>query len=39
MMANGNSFGDGEGTERTILSGRWMFPGQDCGVQEMCNRP
>lgn len=39
MIANGNSFGQGGGTERAAPGSRWMFPGQDSGVQELCNRP
>lgn len=32
MLSNGNSFGCGEGSERYLLSTRWMFPG---GVQPL----
>ena len=37
MFANGNSFGsDGEGSERALLSSRWMFPGgSGSGIQQV----
>jgi len=36
MFANGNSFGNGDGNERSILSSKWMFPGGNgSGVQQL----
>jgi hypothetical protein len=45
MLSNGNSFGssaasigDGEGTEKSILSSKWMFPGgSGSGMQQLGN--
>ena len=35
MFSNGNSFGSGEGNERSILSSTWMFPGGSSGIQQL----
>lgn len=35
--ANGNSFGDGEGNEKTSTAEGWMFPGGSSGIQQLCN--
>jgi hypothetical protein len=45
VLSNGNSFGssaastsEGEGTEKSILSSKWMFPGgSGSGVQQLGN--